>query len=114
MSALKFNLLLLTVGGISLGQILFKYAANNIGKKMLVLDASFLIPAMSAITIYGLSTLGWIYLLRDTELNKAYPVFALSFVIVPLLGVIVFGEPLSKYYIVGILFIFTGVVLVTR
>jgi drug/metabolite transporter (DMT)-like permease len=46
-------------------------------------------------------------------LNRAYPLFALAFIIVPLLSHFAFGERLSLPYLGGTLLIIAGTVLCT-
>lgn len=107
-------LLLLTVAGISSGQVLFKHGAISLSKSYKPWDLLLSAPIMLGISIYAVSTLLWIYLLRDVALSKAYPFFALSFVIVPLLSSMFFEEHLGNSYLVGMLLIIAGVMLTTR
>jgi drug/metabolite transporter (DMT)-like permease len=107
-------LLLLTVAGISSGQILFKRGAIGLSKGYKSWDLLLSAPIITGLFVYAASTLVWIYLLREVALSKAYPFFALSFVIVPLLSRIFFNEHLDKSYLAGITLIVAGVILTTR
>lgn len=60
------------------------------------------------LALYLASPLLWIFLLRDTDLSRAYPMVALALVMVPLLGTFVFGEQLSVRLIVGIAIVIVG------
>ncbi|GJM34822.1 MAG: hypothetical protein DHS20C18_38230 [Saprospiraceae bacterium] len=51
----------------------------------------------------------WIILLKYVRLSVAYPIQALSFVLIALLGVFVFQEILTTGKILGIVLILTGV-----
>jgi drug/metabolite transporter (DMT)-like permease len=107
-------LLLLTVCGISCGQILFKIGAQGLSEPEKIWRIFFSMPILAGIFIYGVSTLLWVYLLSGVELSKAYPFFAMSFILVPMLSWLWFGEPLDKFYFAGMLCILVGVILTTR
>lgn len=107
-------LLLATVIGISCGQILFKHGALGLAKDAKLWAIFFSMPVIAGILIYGASTVMWIYLLREVALSKAYPVFALSFVFVPILSWLFFDETLDKTYFAGMLFIIIGIIFSTR
>ena len=47
-----------------------------------------------ALVVYGLATLLWIHVLRTAPLNRAYPLFALAFVVVPIVEHFVWQQPL--------------------
>ena len=102
-------LTLVCVAGIACGQVLFKKGAmsigNNVGFSTIFLNSWILL----ALVIYGAATLLWIYVLRATPLSVAYPLFALTFIIVPLLSSILLDEPLNFEAIVGGLLIMAGV-----
>ncbi|HEV2112118.1 MAG TPA: 4-amino-4-deoxy-L-arabinose-phospho-UDP flippase [Gammaproteobacteria bacterium] len=96
---------------ISIGQILFKYSALRPGPKgsfwALVLN-----PYLAAAgVIYVVATILWVVQLRYVPLNRAYPLFALAFVIVPLLSNWAFDERLSVPYILGSALVVAGVTL---
>ena len=100
------------VFGISAGQILFK-AAASIGTGLdhpkgilsMIMNGYFCI----AILLYGLTTLGWVSLLRVVPLKIAYPLIALAFLIVPILGRFFLNEKLELRTLFGGLLIVTGV-----
>ena len=91
------------------GQILFKKASLAGGGASW--QASFLNPWMvAALTLYGGATVLWVWLLRSTPLSVAYPFTALSYVLVPLAAIAVFGEVLSWRYAFGCALIITGII----
>ena len=113
MTPYNFFLTVVCVVGIAIGQILFKQAAR----------AS--VPAegwlgwvngwiIAALFLYGAATLLWVYVLRTTPLAIAYPLFALAFIIVPVLSSIFLGEPLRLSYFVGGAVIIAGVFISTQ
>lgn len=102
-------LTLVCVMGIACGQLLFKKGA-------LTLDAHSGVMAMllngwvlMALAIYGAATLLWIHVLRSTPLTLAYPLFALTFLIVPLLSSAWLGETLQRGSLIGGAIILAGV-----
>ncbi len=96
------SLALVTVLGLSVGQILFKFAAMGmVGSAplwLLVLRNNYL---WFALLVYGVATVLWIALLRQTPLRLAYPFVGLAFVIVPILAHIFLDEPLRWQGIAG-------------
>jgi drug/metabolite transporter (DMT)-like permease len=109
--------------GMAGGQLLFKLAAQRlaasgstgavgvVGGRLMELagNAYFYL----AFGLYcGLAVL-WVWLLTFTPLSRAYPFVALAFAITPLLGGLLFGEPINLRLGLGILAILTGLFLVT-
>ena len=64
--------------------------------------------------IYGLTSIAWVYILRNIELGRIYPVMALAFIFVPLGSYFVFGERFNSQYAIGLILIVLGIVVVTR
>lgn len=98
----------LMLGG---GQLLFKLAANRlvIGQGVGQLAASFVtLPMIGALTLYGLTTVLWVYLLHGLALSRAYPFIALAFAIVPLLGWLLLDEALGPQYWIGLAIVLAG------
>ena len=102
--------MLLCVTAMSVGQLLFKKAADSI--------ASFA-PAdlmqngwlLLAVGLYGVTTLAWVWILRQAPLSLAYPFMSLAFLIVPALAWAFLGEPMHWRVLAGGALIITGVVL---
>lgn len=104
-------LLLLLSGTVfaALGQILFKFGAT--GRESLI---SFINPAiLTGLTCYGLGTIAWIYSLSKAPLTLVYPFTALTFALVYLAGIFIFGEPTSLRSYIGISLILVGLYLIT-
>ena len=110
----RLLLLLLTVAGISTGQILFKFAAQTLPPRPQVWDIALNYYTVAAIILYAALTFLWIYLLKGGDLNKTYPVMSLSFVLVPAASWVVFGETLGRADVLGLILIVVGVVLAMR
>jgi drug/metabolite transporter (DMT)-like permease len=109
-------LLLAYAAGMAGGQLLFKAAAlrylpdGPLGERLLsiVLNSYFLV----AVVLYGALTVLWVWVLTFTPLSRAYPFVALAFAITPLLGGLVFGEPVALRLMLGIGLILSGLLLV--
>jgi drug/metabolite transporter (DMT)-like permease len=116
MTIWQLFLTLFTILLLSIGQILFKYAANkmNIQDKGLLegllLNPSFII----ALFIYGVATISWMLVLRITPLNIVYPFGALAFIIVPVLAHYFLGESLKWTTLTGAVVIILGVYISLR
>lgn len=108
--------LLITIScvlALSVGQLLFKKVAIEMAAAGTWIHPRVLVFTAIAFFIYGVTTLAWIYVLRFVELNRAYPVMALSFVAVPVMGYLFYGEMVSSYYFIGVVLIISGIVVIT-
>ena len=96
------------------GQILFKYGASQV-PHVQGLNGWFTLlfqpVILSALTLYGASTLLWLWLLQRIPLTTAYPFAALAFLLVPFGGWLIFNESLNSKYLVGVALILGGVIL---
>jgi len=63
---------------------------------------------LSALVVYALATLLWIFTLRQWPLTIAYAAQALTIVIVPAAGVAIFGETMSTLQYLGAAIILAG------
>ena len=59
--------------------------------------------------IYGLSMIYWIWILTWIPLTIAYPFSTLPLLIVPIFAFLLFREPLSVRYWVGVLLVVIGI-----
>jgi len=110
-------LVLLCVVGISIGQILFKLASATMPSSLGVDGAVSLLTnkyLLTALVIYGLATIGWVYSLRVVPLTVAYPFMALAFVIVPLLSAMFLRETIPLSLILGTALIVSGIVVIIK
>ncbi|CAM5794898.1 MAG: hypothetical protein J0I00_13625 [Burkholderiales bacterium] len=109
MSKYTVALTLLCVLCISLGQILFKKAAAAFTEPITwyaLVSNGWLIGSFA---LYGLTTLGWVWVLKHVPLHLAYPFMGLAFLIVPTLAWLLLGEPLHWRTFAGGLLILLGV-----
>ncbi len=99
-----------TVFLLSLGQVLFKFAAKHMQDhntiSSMIWENRFL---WCALVVYGFATVLWIWLLRHIPLSIGYPFIALAFVLVPILAHFSLNESLGWNTFVGAFFIFIGV-----
>ncbi|MBO0987676.1 MULTISPECIES: EamA family transporter [Delftia] len=109
MTPILTSITVLCVLGISLGQLLFKKAAQSIPEAATwqhwVLNGWLI----TALALYGFTTLVWIWVLRHAPLHLAYPFMGLAFLIVPCLGWIFLNEPIRISTIIGGSLILAGI-----
>lgn len=60
------------------------------------------------------SGVAWMMTLTKFDISYAYPFTSLSFVIMLVLGVIIFGEPINMNKIGGTLLVIVGLIVLTR
>ncbi|MGE5625415.1 MAG: EamA family transporter [Bacillota bacterium] len=114
MSAYRYLMVFLCVALICVGQVLFKYAAMTADNRYGVLGLLWNKFLILAGFIYVGATFLWVWQLKFVPLNRAYPIYAAAFVIVPLLSWIFFRERVGLTYGLGAALIVAGVVLCTR
>ena len=113
----QIALLIAYASGMAAGQLLFKAAALRLGdgyplsmRPLLLLQNA---PFIGAIVLYAALSVLWVWLLTFTPLSRAYPfVVAVAFALTPVLGALVFPEPVSARLLAGIAVIGCGLVLV--
>ena len=94
------------------GQILFKETASrapSMTSLQSVLGLLTLPSFWAAGILYAFATLLWIKMLQTVPLSRAYPFAALGFIIVPLVAMLFFKEPISLRYMIGAAFIMIGI-----
>ena len=105
---------LICVTCISIGQLLFKQAATALPANPGLMDWATNGWLIASLALYGLTTLGWVWILRHAPLHLAYPFMGLAFLIVPTLAWLFLGEPLHWRTLAGGLLILAGVALAAR
>lgn len=105
---------LICVTCISIGQLLFKQAATALPANPGWMDWATNGWLIASLALYGLTTLGWVWILRHAPLHLAYPFMGLAFLIVPTLAWLFLGEPLHWRTLAGGLLILAGVALAAR
>ncbi len=92
----------------ALGQVLFKAGAHRAEDLLHFLNGWILIGLLA----YGVGTLLWIYALSRMPLTAAYPFTVLTFALVYLAGVFLFGEPVTLRAMAGVVLILGGLFLI--
>jgi drug/metabolite transporter (DMT)-like permease len=109
----KLGVSLIVAMLLACGQVSFKAAAQSI-KGPVGLDFQTMLQIvlnpylLLSLTLYGIATVFWVLLLRDTELSKAYLVVALSIVFVAVAATFFLREPLSARLLLGTAIILVG------
>lgn len=104
--------LLFTPVMISVGQVLFKATAERSKDASSFAKVLFDPYLMSAVCLYGVATILWVWVLRHFPLSFAHPFNALSFLLVPLLSVYFLGETLPFRYYAGMVLVIAGLLLI--
>ena len=102
------------VFGLTIGQILFKSSANEMNQAGTIFDPRGLMVLTVALGVYGVTTLAWVWVLRQAELGQVYPLMALAFILVPIASHFIFGESLSPQYAFGTALMVGGLVIALR
>ena len=112
----QIALLITYAAGMAAGQLLFKAAALRLGDGYTLPTRAPLLlrntPFIGAIVLYAALSILWVWLLTFTPLSRAYPFVAVAFALTPVLGALVFPEPVSARLLAGIAVIACGLVLV--
>ncbi len=102
------------------GQFLFKIAAMHLrftGEDSIVQtflnNSRPILFILIALFLYVVSTVLWVFALRIVPLSTAYMFNALAFILVPLGGFLLFGEPMPRLFIAGSFFIGFGLFLIS-
>lgn len=98
----------------AIGQIFFKYTSMLLNRGYEVLSVSVIGSVFLAFLSLGIASIIWIMLLRNIELSRAYPFQSFSFILVPLLGYIIFNEQLSLPHFIGTIFILFGIIIIAK
>jgi multidrug transporter EmrE-like cation transporter len=105
---MKYLFLFGTIALLALGQVLFKLSAGHVpSSRWAFLFSS---PFLAALVTYAIATLLWVFTLRLWPLTVAYAAQALTIAIVLMIGVLAFGETLTKVQFTGAAIILAGLV----
>ncbi len=100
--------------GIAIGQLLFKLSANWLQRTGNLFDTHTLLALVAAFTVYGITSLVWVWLLQKGDLGRLYPLMAFAFIVVPIGSHYFFGERFPTQYFVGITLIMTGIIITMK
>ncbi|MFC6998588.1 EamA family transporter [Rufibacter roseus] len=104
------------------GQLILKWRINKIGSlpedlpdKLLFMVKLLLDPfIISGFASAFLASLFWMAAMTKFELSFAYPFMSLSFIIVLILSVLLFGEVLTTGKLIGLGLIITGIIVTVK
>ena len=105
-------LILIAVVLSAIGQLFLKSGAQHLaglGRPGFVLTAFRDWHVLSGLVAWTASTLCWLYVLRITPLSRAYGLTSLTYVLVLVASVFVFGEQVRRLHVVGTVLIVTGI-----
>ena len=94
------------------GQLFLKSGARHLaglGRLEFLLAAARDIHVLSGLVAWTASTLCWLYVLRVAPLSRAYGLTSLTYVLIPLASLYVFGEQVRRLHGVGTVLIILGV-----
>ena len=94
------------------GQLFLKSGARTLaalGRLDFLLAATRDRHVLLGLVAWAASTVCWLYVLRVTPLSRAYVLTSLTYVLIPLAGVYVFGERIRLLHGVGTVLIIIGV-----
>jgi drug/metabolite transporter (DMT)-like permease len=115
MTALNFAILVAYTLGLSIGQCMFKLAADQ---ARTAVDQTFWPALMTSayfyvsIALYAVLTLVWVWILSRVPLSRAYPFVALAFIFTPALSIVLFQESINYWYALGLALILMGIGLI--
>lgn len=109
MTLRDLGLILFTVASLAAGQICFKLASPAFAE--FSLRSLFAPIFIVALVIYAVATVLWVIVLSRVPLTLAYPLVALSYLIVPVLARLFLGEPLQWQTFAGAAVIIAGILL---
>ncbi len=112
MQAKTMVLILGAVAFSVVGQLFLKSGAQHLaglGRLEFLLAAARDMHVLSGLVAWTASTLCWLYVLRVAPLSRAYGLTSLTYLLIPLASVYVFGEQVRRLHGVGTVLIIIGV-----
>ncbi len=94
------------------GQLFLKSGAQHlarVGRLEFLLVAARDMHVLAGLGAWIASTVCWLYVLRVAPLSRAYMLSSLTYVLIPLASIYVFGEQLRRLHAVGMALILIGV-----
>jgi len=117
-----FLYIALTIAFTVYGQMVIKWQVNqagefppDTGEKILFIIKLLLTPwVISSFAAAFIASMFWMAAMTQFDISFAYPFMSLSYVIVMVLSVLLIGEKITMYKVVGTLVIIAGLFIVTR
>jgi undecaprenyl phosphate-alpha-L-ara4N flippase subunit ArnE len=120
MASKTFTVLLSSIVLGAVGQLLFKHAARLIhapsqfGIWRWLIELFTTGSVLLAFACFAVSAVLWIAALRVTPLTVAYPMIALSYIIIFAGSYFFFSEPITWHKAIGAVLIIAGIVVINR
>jgi len=118
---MNYLLILITVLGTVMGQIILKYGQKTLlypkawNVKEIFLSGIHNITNVYFICVLFLSliaALSWVLVIQKFNLSFAYPFMALSYVLIVLSSIFLFKETISPFQVTGMIFIVVGIIFI--
>ena len=112
MQAKTLLLLLASVIFSVIGQLFLKSGAERLaglGRSGFLVAAFRDIHVLSGLVAWVVSTICWLYVLRVAPLSRAYGLTSLTYVLVLVASVHLYGEQVRRLHVVGTLLIVAGI-----
>lgn len=113
MNPIYLLLILLNTAILVVGQFLWKFGMSkkehDFGSVFQILKVLFSPYIFTGLVMYGVATVIWLFILSKVQLSVAYPLQSLAYIITLFGAYYIFGEPLTFWKVVGVLFIMLGV-----
>ena len=96
----------------AVGQLLLKSGAQHLaglGRLEFLFAAARNMHVLTGLAAWMASTLCWLYVLRVAPLSRVYVLTSLTYVLIPVASIYVFGEQIRRMHVVGIVLIIMGV-----
>jgi drug/metabolite transporter (DMT)-like permease len=107
----------------SVGGILMKIGAGQIGRIEInsfgqlvefLIKLFTNIPSLAGVVLYFSAAVAWSYLLTKLELSFVQPILALTYVVTPILAIVLLHEHIGPMRWAGVIIIIAGVYVVAR
>ena len=95
-----------------IGQLALKSGAQRLAEfgRLEFLVAAFRdLHVLTGLGAWTASTICWLYVLRVAPLSRAYGLTSLTYVLIFMTSVFIFGEPVRRLHVVGTLLIVVGI-----
>ena len=103
---------LIVVLGLGGGQLLLRLGAEFAARDGTPLAPAVLLTLGATVGLYGCLFLAWFWVVGNIGLSKAYPMMAVTFILVPWGNYLFFDERLSLQYLIGLGLVIVGLLLI--
>ena len=103
-------------GQYSMKQGMRKFGEVTIDSNILMtVIKMFLLPnVLLGLLFYAISTVFWLIALSKIELNVAYPMLSIGYILLMILSYFLLNETITVYKVIGTLLVVVGITLISR